>query len=129
MGRKGRIVLGVVAGAVVWAALWVGGTRVAQAAWPDLLDPTQRLEHVAALLGYIAYSVVLSVLAGYVTAAAAGAAAMKAVWILAYLQLVIGVFTEVSYWELLPVWYHLVFLALIVPATVYGGRLRTRSGR
>ena len=124
MGGTGRILLGVVAGAVVWAALWVGGSQAAQAAWPGVIDPTQRLEHTGALLGYIAYSVVLSVLAGYVAAAVARASAMRAVWILAFLQLAIGIFTEVSYWDLMPVWYHLVFLALIVPATVYGGRLR-----
>ena len=37
---------------------------------------------------------------------------------LTVLQLGIGIFAEVSYWELMPVWYHLVFLALLVPATV-----------
>ena len=128
MGRGGRVVVGVLAGAVVWAVLWVGGTAGAQAAFPELLDPTQRLEHVGALLGFIGYSVVLSILAGYVAATMAGVAdratGMRAAWILAGLQLALGVFFEVSSWDLLPVWYHLVFLALIVPATVYGGRLR-----
>lgn len=129
MGRTGRVVVGVLAGAVVWAVLWIGGTSGARAAFPELLDATQRLEHVGALLGFIGYSVVLSVLAGYVAAMLAGGAdratGMRAVWILAGLQLALGVFFEVSSWDLLPVWYHLVFLALIVPATVYGGRLRS----
>lgn len=124
MGRTGRIALGVIVGAVLWAMLWVGGTKAAQAAWPELLDPTQRLDHVGALTGYILYSVVLSVLAGFVAAAISRPAPMRAAWILAVIQLAIGIFTEVSYWSLLPVWYHLVFLALIVPATVYGGRLK-----
>lgn len=125
MGKTGRIALGVIAGAVVWAVLWLGGTMAAQAAFPDLLDPHQRLAHVGALLGYISYSVVLSVLAGAVAAMVAkGGPAMRAVWILAILQLALGVIFEVSAWNLLPVWYHLVFLALIVPATVYGGRLK-----
>jgi len=124
MGTKGRVALGVVAGAVLWAVLWVGGTGAARAAMPELLDPSQRLDHAGALLGFIAYSVVLSVAAGYVAAAVARASAMRAVWILAVLQLVIGIAVEVSYWNLMPVWYHLVFLALLIPATVYGGRMR-----
>jgi hypothetical protein len=33
----------------------------------------------------------------------------------------------VSAWQLTPVWYHLVFLALLVPAVLYGGRLRAGS--
>jgi len=124
MGTKGRVALGVVAGAVLWAVLWVGGTGAARTAMPELLDPSQRLDHAGALLGFIAYSVVLSVAAGYVAAAVARASAMRAVWILAVLQLVIGIAVEVSYWNLMPVWYHLVFLALLIPATVYGGRMR-----
>jgi len=124
MGTTGRVVLGVIAGAVLWAVLWVGGTGAARAALPELLDPARRLDHAGALLGFIVYSVVLSVAAGYLAAAVAATRAMRAVWILAVLQLAIGVAVEISYWELMPVWYHLVFLALLVPATVYGGRLK-----
>lgn len=124
MGTKVRVALGVLAGAALWAVLWVGGTGAARAAMPELLDPAQRLDHVGALLGFLAYSVVLSLAAGYVAAAVAQASAMRAVWILAVLQLLIGIGVEVSYWDLMPVWYHLVFLILLVPATVYGGRLK-----
>lgn len=42
------------------------------------------------------------------------------------LQLTLGIVFEVSYWHLMPVWYHLVFLALVGPATLYGGVLRGR---
>lgn len=124
MGTKGRVALGVVAGAVLWAVLWVGGSGAARAAMPELLDPSQRLDHAGALFGFVAYSVVLSVAAGYVAAAVAKASAMRAVWILAVLQLLIGIAVEASYWDLMPVWYHLVFLALLIPATVLGGRLK-----
>ncbi|HUF51451.1 MAG TPA: hypothetical protein VMN60_11485 [Longimicrobiales bacterium] len=86
------------------------------------------MSETAALLWYIAFSVVLSVAAGYVAAAAAGMGnAARAAGILAALQLVLGIGVEVSSWGLTPVWYHVVFLALLVPATVYGGRLRTGS--
>lgn len=123
---KGRMAVAVVAGAAVWAALWLGGNQAAMAAFPDTLVAGQRLDHVGALVAYILYSVALSLLAGFVTAAVAGVrgGGMTAVWILAALQLAMGIFAEVSYWGLMPVWYHLVFLALIVPATVQGGRLR-----
>jgi hypothetical protein len=73
--------------------------------------------------------VLLSILAGYVTATVASRDPMRAVWALAVVQLALGIGIEVSAWNLTPVWYHLVFLALLVPATVYGGRLRVRQGR
>lgn len=125
----GRMILAVLAGAVVWAVLWVGGAQAAQSAFPELLRAGQPVTDTGALVGYILYSVLLSILAGYVTATVASRDPMRAVWALAVVQLALGIGIEVSAWSLTPVWYHIVFLALLVPATVYGGRLRVRQGR
>jgi hypothetical protein len=128
MKSVGRTIIAVLAGAAIWAILWVGGTQAAAAAFPNLLAPGQPVTHGGALVGLIMYSVLLSVLAGYGTAAVATGERMRAVWVLAILQLAIGVMVEASAWNLTPVWYHLVFLALLIPATVYGGALRVRRG-
>lgn len=124
MARIGRAFLAILAGAVVWAVLWISFTQGAQRALPEILRPEQPITHAGALLAFIAVSAALSVLAGFVTAAAGGKQPMAAVWALAVLQLTLGIIAETSYWSLMPVWYHLVFLALIVPATVYGGALQ-----
>jgi hypothetical protein len=126
MPRLGRAILAVIAGAAVWAVLWIGGTQAAQAAFPSLLAQGQPITHVGALVGLIVYSVPLSILAGYITATVMGRDAMPVVWVLAVLQLIFGIIAEVSAWNLAPLWYHVTFLALVVPATVYGGRLRVR---
>lgn len=124
-GRSaGRAGLAVVAGAVVWATLWLTGTRIVTSVGG--LDPNAPLTVPGILVGYILYSVVLSLLAGWVAALVRGESPMTAVWVLAGIQLAMGIAAEASYWALTPVWYHVVFLALIVPATVYGGMLRAR---
>jgi len=46
---------------------------------------------------------------------------------LGVLQLAIGISFEVSYWAMLPVWYHLVFLALLLPGNVLGGAVRRQA--
>jgi hypothetical protein len=80
------------------------------------------------LLGLIAYSAALSVGAGWVAAAIKGDPdAMTAVKALAGTNLLIGIVTEVLYWELMPVWYHVVFLALVVPMTLQGGKLKAND--
>ena len=126
MKNVGRTIIAVLAGAAVWAVLWIGGTQAAAAAFPHLLVAGQPVTHIGALVGLLIYSLPLSVLAGYVTAAVAVGNRMRAVWGLAILQLALGIIVETSSWHLTPVWYHLVFLALIIPATVYGGTLRVR---
>ena len=126
MAKAGRVIVAVLAGAAAWAVLWNLGTRAAQAALPDLLAPDVPVTHTGILIAYIGWSVALSLLAGYITAVVAGTGAMRAVWILAVLQLALGAVFEESYWSLLPVWYHLIFLALLVPATVYGGNVGAR---
>ena len=120
----GRAIAGVVGGFLLWTVLWLGFSFVAQAALPGIIDPERPLTHTGVLLGYVAYGAIISVVAGYVCAAIRRDSPMKTVWIFASIQLVTGIGFEVSYWEMTPVWYHLVFLALIVPATVWGGRLR-----
>lgn len=130
MAQIGRKILGVVVGSAVWTVLWNLGNRGGQIAFPEALAPEQPITHFGALLGLIVYSVALSVLAGWLCAAiasaGAGARPMPAVWVLAILHLVLGIWAQATYWHLMPLWYHLIFLALVVPATVYGGWIRAR---
>jgi hypothetical protein len=36
----------------------------------------------------------------------------------------VGMFVQAQYWYLMPLWYHLAFLLLLVPACMIGSRLR-----
>ncbi len=122
----GRAIVAVIVAFVLWTILWLGFNAAAQAAFPEILDPTQPLTHVGALIAFIVYAAVISVVAGYVCAAVRRDPAMKTVWVFAAIQLLVGIGVEVGYWDMMPVWYHITFLALLVPATVAGGRLETR---
>ena len=120
----GRSILSVLAGVVLWSALWIPFGLGMQAAFPDIIDPERYLGHVPTLLTYIAASFLFSVAAGYLTALVARAKPVQHALALGVVQLLIGIGFEVSYWSMLPVWYHLVFLALLIPGNVLGGALR-----
>ncbi len=122
-----RSILAVLAGAVLWTALWIPFTLGMQAAFPQIIDPARYLGHVPVLVTYIVMSVVFSVAAGYLTARIARAQPVRHAFALGVLQLAIGIGFEVSYWAMLPVWYHLVFLALLLPGNVLGGALRRQA--
>ncbi len=120
----GRAIAAVVAGYLLWTVLWLGFNAGAQSLFPDTIGASQPITSVGVLLTYLAYTVVISVAAGFVCAAIRTKNPAKAVQVLAGLLLVSGVVAEVSYWDATPVWYHLVFLALLVPSTLFGGRLK-----
>jgi hypothetical protein len=128
MAGKARTAAAVAAGAVVWALLWVGGAAIAGALWPDIIVPGQRLDHSGALAGYVLYSVIVSVAAGYLTARIARGTS-PAVAILAGMQLALGLAIELSSWDKTPAWYHIVFLALLVPALLFGGNIWQRRSQ
>ncbi len=122
----GRTIGAVVAGVVLWGVLWNGGTAGLMAA--GVTTAGEPITGVGVLLGLIAYSAVLSVVAGWVTAAIKGGPdPMGAVKALAAVNLLIGIAVEVMYWSLMPAWYHIVFLALVVPMTLVGGRMKAGS--
>ena len=45
---------------------------------------------------------------------------------MAALLLGTGVAVQIGVWTFMPTWYHLTFLALIVPASVMGGKMIRR---
>ncbi len=123
MGRKiGAVVVGV----VLWGVLWNGGNAVLGST--GIITVGEPITGVGVLLGLIAYSAALSVLAGWSAAAIAGVpGAMGAVRALAGVNLAIGIVVEAMYWSLMPAWYHIVFLALVVPMTLIGGRMKAEA--
>lgn len=121
-----RSIASIVAGAVVWAVLWVGSSAGLATALPHIIQPGVRLENVSVLVLYIVLSVIFSIGAGYVTAMVAKRKEIAHTLALGLLQLALGIYFELSYWELLPVWYHLVFLVLLIPGNVSGGYIRMR---
>jgi hypothetical protein len=123
-----RNILAVIAGSAVWTVLWLGYNALLKRSGLLPFDGTARFEAPLPLGLLLAGSIVFSVVAGYVTAmlARVSSTGSGAVWTLAVLQLAFGIFAEVQFWHLLPLWYHLLFLLALVPATVFGGQLRRR---
>ena len=122
-----RTFLSILAGAVLWAILWGATNATGAALVPDAFGADGSVHHTGILATYVVVSLGLSLLAGWTTARIARDRAMLAAGILAAIQLSIGIFVEASYWELIPVWYHLTFLTLLVPGILAGARVGRRD--
>ena len=116
-----RPFLAVLAGFLLWSLLWVGGHQAALAAAPSLYQADGVPTSSAALLGYLAFSIACSLAAGWLARRVSRAGG--AVVALGVVLLAVGIAVQATVWTREPLWFHLPFLALLVPACVLGGRL------
>ena len=120
-----KAVIGILIGYAVWTALWLGGNVGLSAAFPDQAAAFTGGEPITGT-SYLAIALVLSVvcsfLAGLTNAALAGTQSKGPVLTMAGLLLITGIAVQAGVWSLMPVWYHSVFLLLLVPVCLIGGR-------
>lgn len=115
-----RSVLAVLAGMAVWAALWVGSSQAFLAALPEAFREDGLPLGEGLYWLYLLDSVVLSVLAGWVTGRLVRRRPVAHGLALGGAQVAIGIAVQASAWDTMPLWYHLAFLALLIPANVAG---------
>lgn len=119
-------VVAVIAGYAIWTAMWLGGHALFFGEAAAVVGAGRAYTAVGPLLGVIVLSIACSLAAGMVAGRIAGPKARGAVLALALLLLATGIGVQAGVWSLMPIWYHVVFLALVVPVSVLGGRLVAR---
>jgi uncharacterized membrane protein (DUF485 family) len=129
-----RVILGAIAGFVVWSILWVGSDAVFMAVsssykeylegFNNALMNKQPFEINSTILFLtLIKSFICSVISGLVASIIAKEN-IKSTIILGVLLLAFGIFIQSIYWNYLPLWYHLSFLFLLIPMTILGGKLK-----
>ena len=78
------------------------------------------------LLTHIVLGSIVSVVCGFL-AALISRGNQRAPLVLGGLLLALGVLKAVMSWPYVPLWYHVVFTALLLPMTVMGGKLKTAA--
>lgn len=119
-----RSVVAVIVGDLIWGFLWVSANSVVATSFPSSLSEGGRFEHMPTLLFFVFFSIALSILAGYLTALIAGRREIAHAIALGILQLAIGIMVTAQNYDLAPLWYHIVFLLLLIPGNISGGYFR-----
>lgn len=131
-----RVVLGIIVGFIGWSILWIGSDQVIQ-----MISPAWYGAHQAGfekamfnkeaftpdstiLAMHVIRSIIVSIMSGFLAAFIANGN-RNAPLGLGILLLAFGIFVQVLAWNYLPLWYHIIFLALLLPMTILGGRLKT----
>jgi hypothetical protein len=129
-----RIVLGVIAGFFAWAIVWVGSEKILSAIWPEFgahqLAFEAAVDHggqfttnTTFLLVHIVLGSIVSVMSGFLAAVIAGEN-KRAPLVLGFLLLAFGLLKVVLSWRYVPIWYHVIFTAILIPMTILGGKLK-----
>jgi len=129
-----RIVLGVIAGFFSWLIVWFGSEKILSAISPEGFGAHQRAFEAAVknggqftaatslLLTHIVLGSIVSVMSGFLAALVAGGNP-RAPLVLGFLLLALGVVKVVMSWAYVPIWYQVIFTALLIPMTIMGGKL------
>ncbi|HRJ87253.1 MAG: hypothetical protein JNK51_11725 [Blastocatellia bacterium] len=130
-----RIILAVIAGFLAWSILWVGSEQVLSAVFADWFGAHQIAFEKATfnkepftaettiLVFNVFRGIVVSFVSGYLAALIAGEN-KKSTLTLGILLLAFGLFIVSMTWSIIPLWYHVVFSAMLIPMTILGGKLK-----
>ena len=133
-----RIVLGVIAGFFSWLIVWFGSEKILSAIWPEGFGAHQRAFEAAVknggpftaatslLLTHIVLGSIVSVMSGSVATLIAGENT-RAPLVLGFLLLAVGLLKAVMSWQYVPIWYHVIFTAILLPMAIMGGKLITNT--
>ena len=132
-----RIALGVIAGFVGWLIAWVASEKIIGAIWPAFGVHQKAFEEViknggeftadtTILSTHVVLGSIVSIMAGALAALVAGENS-KAPMFAGILLLLMGIAKAVMSWQYVPLWYHVVFTAMLLPLAFLGGKLINNS--
>jgi hypothetical protein len=130
-----RIGLGIIVGFFAWVIVWFGAESFISAAWPAFGEHQAAFQSAIEngseftaiptfLIVHIFLAAAVSLIAGFLAALVAGEN-KRAPLILGLLLLAIGLLKAAMSWTLVPIWYHVLFTAVLLPMAIIGGRMRT----
>src|SRR5687768_1470282 len=130
-----RIILGVIVGFVAWTIIWVGSDQLLHQSSPEWYGRHQDQTALAVansesfnadtmiLLMGLGRSLIASIMAGFLAAMVAGEN-RRTPLILGIILLIVGIAVQIHLWNVFPVWFHLIFWAMLIPATILGGKMK-----
>ena len=132
-----RIALGVIAGFIAWLIVWFVSEKGLSAIWPAFGVHQKAFEEAiknggeftansTMLLTHIVIGSIVSIMVGALATLIAGKDTYAPL-IAGCLLLAMGIAKAAMSWQLVPIWYHVIFTAMLLPMAIVGGKLMANS--
>ena len=132
-----RIVLGAIAGFISWLIVWFVSEKGLSAIWPAFGVHQKTFEEAiknggeftadsTMLLTHIVIGSIVSIMAGALAALIAGKDTYAPL-IVGCLLLAMAIAKAAMSWQHVPIWYHVIFTAILLPMAIVGGKLIANS--
>ena len=132
-----RIVWGSIGGFIAWLIVWFVSEKIISAIWPAFGVHQKAFEEAiknggpftaetSALLTHIVLGSIISVMAGSLASLIAGETS-RAPLFAGCLLLAMGILKAFMSWQYVPIWYHVIFTAMLLPLAILGGKLITAT--
>ena len=119
-----RAIGAIASGVAIWVLVATLGNLLIRMAWPAYAAVEKAMTFTLGMLvARLALGAVSSFCAGFATAQISRRSSFAA-WTLVVILLAIFVPLHYSLWQRFPVWYHVVFIASLVPFTLLGTKRR-----
>jgi len=124
----GKQIVGVAVGLMVWFVAAVAAGVLLRSLWPEYVAASGDMSFTLPMkITRLSIGALATFAAGAVTALIGRSSRMAVVT--GALLLLIFIPEHISLWDKFPIWYHLTFLASLVPLAVVGGRMADRQRR
>ena len=129
-----RIILAIIVGFILWSILWVGSDALMSLISADwgktsadfraaVENKTPYTLSAAVLGALLVKGFIVSIISGF-AAALIARENVKSTLVLGVLLLIFGIFVQAVHWNYMPLWYHIPFLVMLIPMTIFGGKLK-----
>ena len=116
-----RNILAVVAGWLSWGIICnLLLFPILMSLFPDQFENT--VPTTKAIMASLVLTFICSIIAGYVSGLVAATNHLRVVQIAAIINLVFAIVVQISFGDTMPAWYHIIFLASIMPLMIMGGK-------
>lgn len=112
---------------ILWIVLWFGSSYLVSLLIPSRFNADGTTESSAVFFLFLVASIIISAISGWVLALVVGESNRTLALTLGAFLFSLALILHASSWQDFPMWYHMLFLLLMIPSILFGNRIIERN--